>query len=174
MKKTNTKKSTSTKKSPAKAKAVAKKVAPAVITKKSTAPLVSTPVPKKSPASQKKTAPKKVAAKKSATPIEKIAAVLSTSGDSHEAKDGVKMLGILHLVGNLISGGTLGILLVIIYYVFQKDKLSTLEKETCFEIINFNISFLIYTFIAGCSVVILIGIVLLPLVLVTWLVLMLL
>lgn len=129
-------------------------------------------VAKKSPAPQKKSAPKKSASIKTTPIVEKIVATPAQES-SHEAQDGVKMLGILHLVGNFISGGTLGILFVIIYYVFQKEKMSSLEKETCFEIINFNLSFMIYSFVAAISVFLIIGIVLLPVVLVTWLILML-
>ena len=82
------------------------------------------------------------------------------------------MLGILHLVGNLLSGGTLGIILVIIYFLVKKDELSELERQTCFEIINFNLSFIVYSFVAACTIVLIIGVVLFPLVLVIWLVLM--
>ncbi len=87
-------------------------------------------------------------------------------------KEGVKMLGILHLVGNILSGGTLGIILVLAYFLIRKDQLSELEKKTCYEIINFNLSFIIYVFIASLLIAILIGLILLPVVLVTWLVLM--
>ena len=82
------------------------------------------------------------------------------------------MLGILHLAGNLLSGGTLGLILVTLYYFLQKDKLSALEKETCFEIINFNLSFIIYAFTASVLIIVIIGILVLPIVLITWLVLM--
>lgn len=82
------------------------------------------------------------------------------------------MLGILHLVGNILSGGTLGIVLVLAYFLIRKDELSELEKKTCYEIINFNLSFIIYVFIASLLIAILIGLILLPVVLVTWLVLM--
>lgn len=71
---------------------------------------------------------------------------------------------------------------MIIYYFFRHEKLSKLEKDTCFEIINFNLSFLVYSFIAGLIfglglllVFVLVGFVLLPvlpLVVVTWFVLM--
>lgn len=78
------------------------------------------------------------------------------------------MLGILHLAANIISGGTLGIILVLGYYLLKRSELSQLEKETCFEILNFNISFLFYAFVLTISVV---GIILLPLVILAWLVL---
>jgi uncharacterized Tic20 family protein len=82
------------------------------------------------------------------------------------------MLGILHLVGNIVSGGLLGIILVVVYYLTRKNTLSSLEKETCYEIINFNLSFMLYTFISGCLIIILIGLLLLPAVLITWFVIM--
>ncbi len=155
--KTNTKKKSSPKKTPAvAAKApVAKKVAVAK-SAPAKAPATKTPVPKKAvttkkaptkvapaakkavPTIAKKTAPKKVTAP--AAPK----AESSSHSLSETSKEGVKMLGILHLVGNLFSGGVLGIILVIIYYFFQHEKISRLEKEACFEIINFNLSFILY------------------------------
>lgn len=106
----------------------------------------------------------------------------STNTISVGPKEGVKMLGILHLVGNILSGGTLGIVLVLAYFLIRKDELSELEKKTCYEIINFNLSFIIYTCIAGILfwlgmllIFILIGFILLPIlpiVYVTWIVLM--
>ncbi len=115
--KTNTKTKSSPKKTPAvAAKApVAKKVASAK--KASTkAPVTKTPAPKKVvttkkaptkvasaakktvPTIAKKTAPKKIAA--SAAPK-----VETPSHSSKEnPKEGVKILGILHLVGNILSG----------------------------------------------------------------------
>ncbi|MCB9807534.1 DUF4870 domain-containing protein [Candidatus Peribacteria bacterium] len=82
------------------------------------------------------------------------------------------MLGILHLAGNLLSGGTLGIVLVLIYLFVRKDQISQLERETCYEIINFNLSFIIYVFVASILVMILIGLLILPIVLIAWFVLM--
>lgn len=87
-------------------------------------------------------------------------------------KEWVKMLGILHLAGNLLSGGTLGIVLVLIYLLVRKDNLSQLERETCYEIINFNLSFIIYVFVASVLIMVLIGLLILPVVLIAWFVLM--
>jgi len=74
------------------------------------------------------------------------------------------MLGILHFIGNILSGGTLGLVLVLIYLVVRKDTLSSEEKNTCYEIINFNISFILYSCIAGILIFVLIGFILLPIV----------
>lgn len=189
--KTNTKKKSSPKKTPAvAAKApVAKKVAPAkktpvksVSPKKTTSPKKVTPTktPIKSATSSKKTVPamvKKIAPKKA---VSQSPASSQTKTESHTAtkstvtnvpKEGVKMLGVLHLVGNILSGGALGIILVIIYYFFQHEKLSRVEKETCFEIINFNLSFILYMWVAVGLIFALIGIVLIPVVWLTWFVL---
>ncbi|MBP6921171.1 DUF4870 domain-containing protein [Candidatus Gracilibacteria bacterium] len=175
---------TTTKKSTAK-KAAPKKTAPkkttAVAPKKTVAKKTTT-VAQKATVAPQKTAPKKTTAKKA--PVKKVttpkisekiipaAPVKKTATSTATGKEGVKLLGILHLAGNLLSGGTLGLILVVLYYFFQKNKLSTLEKETCFEIINFNLSFIIYAFVASVLIFILIGLLLIPIVLITWLVLM--
>jgi len=46
----------------------------------------------------------------------------------------------------------------------RKDELTPQEKEICYEIINFNISFILYTCIAGILIFVLIGFILLPIV----------
>lgn len=176
MKKTNTKKSTSTKKSP-----VAAKVATPVVSQpvkksaKAKAPVSKTPTKAKASTPTVKTAtPKKAPAKKSAPKkpsvvhAEPIEAKKESPSATKTTKDGVKMLGILHLAANIISGGTLGVILVLGYYLLKRSELSQLEKETCFEILNFNISFLFYAFVLTISVV---GLILLPLVILAWLVL---
>lgn len=191
---TSTRSVSSTKKSTAK-KAAPKKSAP----KKSPVTVPNTPAPKKtvakntSPVSQKAvTAPKKsttpispkVVPVPKKTPVKKVAAkvvekvapkvvpVTAKKTTTSSGTEGVKMLGILHLAGNLLSGGTLGLILVVLYYFVQKNKLSTLEKETCFEIINFNLSFIVYAFTAAVLMIVLIGFLLIPVVLLTWLILM--
>lgn len=159
MKKTNTKKSSTsgTTKASAVKTAPKKKIVPAV-------PAVSKAAPaKKMPAKVvKKTATKQVTPKD----MPKIDAPKATP------KEGVKMLGILHLAGNLLSGGTLGIVLVLIYLLVRKNELSQLERETCYEIINFNLSFIIYAFVSSLLIMVLIGLLMLPVVLIAWFVLM--
>ena len=120
----------------------------------------------------KKTAPKKSPVKKIAPSVEKVTAPSVKKSTNSSGVEGVKMLGILHLAGNLLSGGTLGLILVVLYYFVQKNKLSTLEKETCFEIINFNLSFIVYAFTAAVLMIVLVGFLLIPVVLLTWLILM--
>jgi hypothetical protein len=143
MKKTNTKKSTSVQKSPA-----PKKAAPAA---KKTVPVKKSPTKKiVTPVSPAKTAPKT-----SKTP-------------SYESRDGIKTLGILHFIGNIVSGGSLGIVLVLIYLLVKKESLTVDERETCYEIINFNLSYIIYSVISAFLVLIVVGLLLLPCVLAAW------
>lgn len=165
MKKTNTKKSAPVKKAPSKVPAK-KAPAPKVVASKTTKKTV---VAQKAPA-PKKAAPavvKKAPVKKSVPAV----AQKSTPATAMTSKDDIKNLGILHIVGNILSGGTLGIILVLLYLLFKKESISQLEKETCYEIINFNLSFLVYGFVAGGLIILVIGIILLPIVFVTWLVL---
>lgn len=172
-KKSPTKKASTQEKSPVAKKSVpAKKVTSKAkvekVAPKKTVPVVAAPSPKKvvkkSVPAKTPTPVKQESAPKSETP--------STNSTKSSAKEGVKMLGILHLVGNIFSGGVLGIILVVLYLVIRKNELSQLEKETCYEIINFNLSFILYTFVAACSMILLVGFVLLPVVVVTGLVLM--
>ena len=174
MKKTNTKKSTSTKKAPVAAKAVTpvvtettkKKVAIKKSAPKKTSPAKTTAkktvVPKKTP-EVKKPAQKKVAIKKSAptAPKEetKITPHVAEKVQKEDSHEDVKMLGIFHFVANIISGGTLGIIVVLAYFLWKKSELSHIEKATCYEVLNFNISFLLYTLVLAVSVV---GIFLIP------------
>lgn len=83
---------------------------------------------------------------------------------AHTQYEGIKMLGILHFMGNILSGGTLWLILVLVYLLVRKDELTSQEKETCYEIMNFNISFILYSCIAGILILVLIGIVLLPII----------
>jgi len=143
-----------------------------VVAKKSeTVSQKATTVAKKT-APKKKPPVKKIAAQVIEQVVPKVAPAPVKKSTNSSGKEGVKMLGILHLAGNLLSGGTLGLILVTLYYFLQKDKLSALEKETCFEIINFNLSFIIYAFTASVLIIVIIGILVLPIVLITWLVLM--
>lgn len=166
--KTTTKKSTAKKAAPKKTTAVA--------AKKTVAKKTTTVAQKATVATQKtapkKTAPKKSPVKKIAPSVEKFTAPSVKKSTNSSGVEGVKMLGILHLAGNLLSGGTLGLILVVLYYFVQKNKLSTLEKETCFEIINFNLSFIVYAFTAAVLMIVLVGFLLIPIVLLTWLILM--
>lgn len=161
-------------------KSTAKKAAPkkttAVAAKKTVAKKTTTVAQKATVATQKtapkKTTPKKSPVKKIAPSVEKVTAPSVKKSTNSSGVEGVKMLGILHLAGNLLSGGTLGLILVVLYYFVQKNKLSTLEKETCFEIINFNLSFIVYAFTAAVLMIVLVGFLLIPIVLLTWLILM--
>jgi uncharacterized Tic20 family protein len=171
---------TTTKKSPAKKapkKAVPQKatisaeVAKTPVLKKTTTKPISSAkkssTPKKvSPQTVVKSVSKKQSQKK---PLLKNASMSATKSTP---KEGVKMLGIIHLAGNLLSGGTLGIVLVLAYLLIRKNELSQLEKETCYEIINFNLSFIIYLFIASALIFVLIGFLVFPVVLIAWFVLM--
>lgn len=187
-KKSPTKKASAQETSPAAPVSAKKSPAPKTAPKKTSAPKKTVTPTKKTVAKKEtpvtETAPKKSSKKvssstktpsaKKSAPVQKTAQKTSTSKTDAAAasREGVKMLGILHIVGNILSGGTLGILLVLGYLFFKKTELSSLERETCYEIINFNLSFIIYSCIAGVLVFLLIGFVLLPLVVVTWIVLM--
>lgn len=147
-------------------KSPAKKTLNKTVAQKATTPVVVPAIPVSRKTIKKSPAPKKEPQKKS------FSKYTSISNTKATPKEGVKMLGILHLAGNLLSGGTLGLVLVLVYLLVRKNVLSQLEKETCYEIINFNISFIIYLFIASMLIFVIIGFLIFPVVLIAWFVLM--
>lgn len=99
------------------------------------------------------------------TPIKSVSPSDTSNSTPSSAKyEGIKMLGILHFIGNIVSGGTLWLVLVLIYLLVRKDELTSEEKNTCYEIMNFNISFILYSCISGIFMLILIGFLLLAIV----------
>jgi len=85
-------------------------------------------------------------------------------------EQGIKLIGLLHFIGNIISGWLLGTILVV-WYLALKSDISEIEKKTCYNIINFNISFWIYFVIAWILLFVLIGFPILPIVAITWVIL---
>lgn len=69
----------------------------------------------------------------------------------------IKILEIIHLLGNFCSGGVVSILGIVIYMAVQKD-ISPNVRRVAYNIINFNLSFLIYFTISVILVIVLIGI----------------
>lgn len=73
-----------------------------------------------------------------------------------ETKEQIKIVGLLHFIGNIASGGLLGTLLVIGYLIVAKN-ITGETKQTIYDIINFNISFFIYMVVSFILMVVLIG-----------------
>lgn len=84
-------------------------------------------------------------------------------------ENNIKIVGILHFLGNIFSWGILGTLLVIGYLLLSKD-INAKTRQTCYNIINFNISFWMYFVVSGALIFVLIWIVLLPIVFIIWIV----
>ncbi|MCP4523493.1 MAG: DUF4870 domain-containing protein [Candidatus Gracilibacteria bacterium] len=81
--------------------------------------------------------------------------------------DQIKLVGILHFAGNIISGGIFGTALVIIY-MFSTNDLQPKTKTTIYNIINFNVSFLIYMIISLLLMFVLIGFITLGIGIIIW------
>jgi uncharacterized Tic20 family protein len=79
----------------------------------------------------------------------------------------IKLVWILHFVWNIISGWILWTALVIVY-MFITDNLQSKTKQTIYNIINFNISFLIYMLISWVLIFILIGFITTPILAIIW------
>jgi uncharacterized Tic20 family protein len=74
-------------------------------------------------------------------------------------------------IGAHLGGLVLGFLAPLIVWLVFKDRSAFLDR-TAKEALNMQLSYLLYFFVAGLSLIVLIGIVLLPLVGIAWLVLM--
>lgn len=88
-----------------------------------------------------------------------------------EVKETIQFLEIIHLISNIFSGGFLGVIVITLYLVMNKE-IDTQLKGICYDLINFNLSFIIYSIIGFISLFILIGFLLLPAIYCTWLILM--
>lgn len=84
--------------------------------------------------------------------------------------DGRKIVGLLHFIGNLLSGWLLGMMLVAGYLLLKND-IDPEVKKTCYHILNFNFSFWIYFAIAWVLMFLLIGFIIIPFVGLAWIIL---
>lgn len=83
----------------------------------------------------------------------------------------IKIVELIHIVANLLSWGFVGIIGVAWYMLLNKE-IKTETKDICYDIINFNLSFIIY-FVAGfLSLFILVGFLVLPVLYIAWIILM--
>lgn len=55
----------------------------------------------------------------------------------------IKLIELIHIVSNIISGGFIGIICIGCYLLINKN-IENEVKEICYDIINFNLSFVIY------------------------------
>jgi len=79
------------------------------------------------------------------------------------------VMWLLHLVGWVL--GSRGWLAVIIYYIVKKENFNKQDMEIFYNIVNFNLSFLLYFIVSVMLIVILIGIPMLAVVSVAYIVL---
>ncbi len=86
-------------------------------------------------------------------------------------KEEIKIIEIIHIAANIVSWGFLGVICIGIYLLLNKE-VSPETRAVSYDIINFNLSFIIYIIIGFMSLFILIWFLLLPIIYCTWLVLM--
>ena len=79
----------------------------------------------------------------------------------------IKIVWLLHFLWNIFSGWIIGTLLVV-WYLFINDDVTKKTKEIIYDIINFNLTFLILLFISWMLTVILIWFLLLPIWYIAW------
>lgn len=112
--------------------------------------------------------PKKSATTATKTPAKKKAVVPKKVAE--KATDNTKIMGLLHIIGALL--GTWWWFAVLIYYFVKKEEFNQKDKQTFLNIMNFTISFALYTLVASVLMIVIIGFVLLPIVLVAWFIIM--
>lgn len=83
----------------------------------------------------------------------------------------IKIIELIHIVANILSGGVLGIAGVAIYMLMNKE-MRPEAKNICYDIINFNLSFIIYFIAAFLAIFVIVGIFILPVLWIAWLILM--
>lgn len=89
--------------------------------------------------------------------------------DSVDSKEQIKLLEIIHLWSNFLSGWFLGIVAVALFMALKKD-ITPDVKSVCYELINFNLSFIIYFCIGFILVFFIIGVIVLPIIYILWLI----
>lgn len=92
--------------------------------------------------------------------------------ENNNTTNNIKLVWILHFIWNVISGWLLWTLFVI-WYLLLSSNLDDATKKTCYHIINFNLSFWVYFAIAWVLIFVLIWFILLPIVFITWIVILL-
>ncbi len=85
-------------------------------------------------------------------------------------ENNIKIVWILHFAGNIISWWLLWTLLII-WYLLISSNLDEKTKKVCYQVINFNISFWLYFGIAFVLMFVLIWFILIPIVFITWVIL---
>ena len=80
------------------------------------------------------------------------------------------MVWLLHFIGNIMSWGFLGTLLVLIFMIQKKD-IDEKTKLVCYNIINFNISFWIYFAISFILIFLLVWFITTPILALIWIIL---
>lgn len=83
----------------------------------------------------------------------------------------IKIIELIHIVANLLSGGILGIAGVATYMLMNKE-IKPEAKSICYDIINFNLSFIIYFILGFLAIFVIIGLFILPVLWIAWIILM--
>lgn len=85
-------------------------------------------------------------------------------------ENNIKIVWILHFLGNIFSWGIIWTLLVI-WYLLLSQNINEKTKQTCYNIINFNLSFWIYFAISFVLIFLLIWFVTTPILFIIWIIL---
>lgn len=87
----------------------------------------------------------------------------------NKVQEEIKLVWLIHIIWNILSGWLVGTLFVV-GYLFLKENIDTKVKNVCYNIINFNLSFIIYFAIWFALVFLLIWFIILPILWIIWLV----
>jgi len=85
----------------------------------------------------------------------------------NKIKDEIKLVWIIHIIWNIISSWIIWTLFVVLY-LFLKNDIDPKVKSTCYNIINFNLSFIIYFAISFALMIVLIWFLTTPILYIIW------
>ncbi len=85
-------------------------------------------------------------------------------------ENNIKIIWLLHFLGNICSWWVLGTLLVILYLLLSKE-INEKTRQVCYNIINFNLSFWIYFAVSFALMIVLVGFLTTPILFIIWIVL---
>ncbi len=81
----------------------------------------------------------------------------------------IRLVWLLHFIWNIVSGWLLWTVGTVLFLILKSD-ISDETKKTCYNIINFNISYWIYMWISFLLMFVLIGFLTTPIIWIIWIV----
>lgn len=87
----------------------------------------------------------------------------------NKVQEEIKLVWLIHIIWNILSGWLVWTLFVV-GYLFLKENIDQKVKNVCYNIINFNLSFIIYFAISFALIFVLVWFITTPILWIIWLV----